>query len=220
MSNEKMISCFMASQILGDGHLVGENMVIAHDEKWVDYLEWKRSIAETLGLNPTTVRRWAPNLSNTGAIQTRVAVTMRAPSNNITSCPVELVKRLTPLGLLLWWLDDGCMVVHEKNNGVSVARFGYLCTEAFDEITNYALANALLCLFGLSVAVHVDKGSISNKDAAYYRLYLNATTMRSLIDIVRPFIANVPLSIRYKLNMDYRPNRLKSSESFSQLYNF
>lgn len=220
MSNESMMNCYIASQILGDGHLVGDSIVIAHDEKWVDYLEWKRSIAEALGFNPTSVRRWSPIITNVGLPQNRVAITMNVPTYYITTCPISLIKRLTPIGLLLWWLDDGCMIVHEKNNGVSIARFGYLCTEAFDKETNYQMAQALFDSFGLSVAVHIDRGSISNADMVYYRLYFNATALRALIDIVRPFVESVPISIRYKLNMDYRPNRLKSSESFSQLYNF
>ncbi len=222
MSNEKRyLDCFVSSQVLGDGYLVGNSLVVTHDEKWIDYLEWKRNIAENVGLHPTTVRRWSPNVTNTGVVQQRVAVTMNvAPAEEIPKDPSELIRKLTPLGLLLWWLDDGSLIVHEKRNGVSVSRFGYLGTEAFDEKTNWEMSATLLESFGLSVRVHVDRGSISNKDAIYYRLYLNAIALRRLIDIVRPFLASVPASMRYKLNMDYRPTRIKTSELYSQLYNF
>lgn len=134
--------------------------------------------------------------------------------------PVDLVDELTPLGLLLWWLDDGSMIVHEKRNGQSIARFGYLNTQAFDEITNRRLSNKLFDKFGLEVKVHVDRGSVSDKNATYHRLYFNASALRELIDTVRDDIANVPLSMTYKLNMQYRPNRLKSSDLFSRRYNF
>jgi hypothetical protein len=96
----------------------------------------------------------------------------------------------------------------------------YLCTEQFDEQTNWDIAKALFDHFNIHCGVHLDRGGILGKNMRYYRIYLNATAMRLLIDIVREHIMYVPSSMLYKLNMDYRPNRLLSSVEYSLKYNF
>lgn len=121
---------------------------------------------------------------------------------------------------MLWWLDDGCLVVHEKKNGISISRFGYLCTEHFNRENNELLSEMLYQKFGLITKVHIDRGGVISKDATYYRLYLNATSMRNFIDTVRPWLHLVPESMKYKISMDYRPNRLQMSAIYAHLYNF
>lgn len=212
---------FIVSQQLGDGHLdkSGKLIEIAHGEEWLPYLEWKKSIATTIGLRTSDIVKNL-EITNLGT-QTKCRLYIHCrdlitKSDNV----VDLVNQLTPLSLLLWWLDDGCLSIHEKTNGTSISRFGYLCTENFSHNDNKLLSFALSSRFGISTNIHVDRGSVSDKDKIYYRLYLNATAMRRLIDIVRPFIGFVPECMRYKLNMDYRPNRLKSSLGYSEQYNF
>ena len=53
----------------------------------------------------------------------------------------------------------------------------------------------------------------------YYRLYFNATALRLLIDIVRPYLWLVPRDMRYKLHMDYRPTKLSTSAEYIKRYN-
>lgn len=211
---------FISSQVLGDGSVENNKSIqITHGTQWRDYLEVKKNLAESLGFRTGNISDW----TSTGSLglQSRSAVRVYLPSPNmVSSSPEVLVDRLDPMGLLLWWLDDGCLVVHEKKNGTSVSRFGYLGTEAYDQQTNYRLSQLLLAKFGLSSSVHIDRGGIVSPDALYYRLYFNATAMRLFIDTVRPWLHLVPLSLRYKLNMQYRPNRLSTSAEFARLYNF
>lgn len=222
MSSEFYLArSFIASQILGDGSFRNGSLDICHSDKYIDYLTWKQEIAQNCGLRVTGISQCAPLQTNVGVLQTRARFLVSGiPTQYKNVDPTDLVGDLTSLGLLLWWLDDGSMIVHEKRNGQSVARFGYLNTQAFDEITNKRLSDKVFDKFGLDLKVHVDRGSISDRNAVYHRLYFNASALRSLIDIVREHIASVPLSMRYKLNMQYRPNRLKSSDLFSRQYNF
>lgn len=210
----------VSSQILGDGSLSASGfMRISHGQKWLSYLAWKQWILRSLGAAVSEIKTIFET-TNVGS-QYKCTVGFYPPQDMLSFAnPTDLVYKLDALGLLLWWLDDGCLIVHEKRNGVSISRFGYLCTEQFDELINQQLSVALLNRFGLISKVHVDKGGIKGQHMVYYRLYFSATEMRKLIDIVRPWISLIPQEMLYKLNMDYRPNRLKSSGEFAELYNF
>lgn len=214
------LESFLASQILGDGNIRSRNVLeMTHSDKWYDYLCWKRDLAISLGLEVSepTIRTIMSNISE----QTVVRCYVRIPNvSSMVKSPADLVGDLDSLGLLLWWLDDGCLIVHEKKNGYSVSRFGYLCTEQFDQETNFKIAKSLFYRFNLDCRVHVDSGGIKGKNTVYYRLYLNATNMRLMIDIVRDHIASIPPSMIYKLNMGYRPSRIKNSIEYTNMYNF
>lgn len=222
MTNEhSAISSFVASQILGDGYVDKRvnTLLMTHGQQWVEYLLWKQRILLSLGFCTSDIKI-RPEETTFGH-QVKATMLTRIPvETTIYNSPTELVYRLNSLGLLLWWLDDGYLSVHEKKNGTSVSRFGYLCTENFDEATNWEIVAALFNHFGLQCNVHVDKGGILGKNMRYYRIYLNATMMRLLIDIVREHIPHVPSCMLYKLNMGYRPNRTLSSVEHSLRYNF
>lgn len=214
---------FIASQILGDGSFRKDGsgiLSVAHTRPQFDYLTWKAQIASGLNLK---VSLYKPRLANSsfGIYEIQEAIVWLKDLAWVGGLSAEeLVDKLDPFGLLLWWLDDGCMVVHEKKNGTSVSRFGYLGTEAFDKETNQRLSSILFAKFGLLSAVHIDRGGVVSPDAVYYRLYFNATAMRQFIDIVRPWLHLVPASVKYKFNMQYRPTRLSTSEEYTRLYNF
>jgi transposase-like protein len=221
MTSKISLDSFVASQILGDGHINRRSVLeIKHESQWSDYVIWKRNLATTLGLPSTEIK--LRQADSSFGFQTRacVGIDIRNVKYSFHN-PSELVHRLDSLGLLLWWLDDGCLSIHEKNNGTSISRFGYLCTECFDRYTNELISNALYSKFGIKTKVHVDTGSGQfGIGKLYYRLYLNAENMRLMIDTFREHIPEIPNSLLYKINMDYRPNRLLRSLELSLNYNF
>lgn len=214
------LDSFVASQLLGDGWIGGQNyLMMSQSEQWEDYLRWKRDLALSIGLDVSepTRRTIVSNIKE----QVLIRCVVKIPNVlSMIRSPLELIQNLDPLGLLLWWLDDGCLVVHEKKNGTSVSRFGYLGTEKYDRETNFKIAETLSYKFNLDCNVHIDKGGIKGKDIVYYRLYLNATNMRAMIDIVRQYVNLVPPSMIYKLNMGYRPTRNRDSAEYMKMYNF
>lgn len=219
------IYSFVASQLLGDGTIAGNcGIKIRHCAKQHEYLKYKFQISQTLGLSSSGIKVF--NSNTTFGIVEVSETYISVPHDSLYfTDPVELVYRLTPLGLLLWWLDDGSLAVHVKKNkdGIqngSVARFGYLSTEAFDEETNVRISLALFEIFGFKCPVHTDQSGIYGPSRKYFRLYFNAENMRLLIDIVRPYIGNIPLSMLYKIHMGYYINRNKINELYMQQYNF
>lgn len=205
--------------ILGDGYVLINRIITSHTTPQRDYVSFKHQWFSGLGLSSRTRMDYWRNTSFGRFQYSEVSVIM--PNKYlIPQSPVDLVGELNPFGLLIWWLDDGSLTVSHKKNGTSVSRFGYLNTQAYDKDTNEQLSTSLQQRFGIETRVHKDVGSGIVPNAIYYRLYLNATNMRKLIDIVRDMIDYIPKSMLYKLNMQYTPNRTRNSSDFAKLYNF
>ncbi len=201
--------------ILGDGYIKVNRIIISHTSPQRDYVLYKHQWFQGLSLKTKTRLDYWTNTSFGPYQYSEVTVLM--PDKRLIDCnPIQLIHQLNPFGLLIWWLDDGCLIVHESKNGNKVSRFGYLNTQSFDYDTVCLMSKALYDKFGLQTNVHKDIGN----GKIYYRLYLNATNMRLLIDIVRDIINYIPACMRYKLNMNYMPNRLSTSLEYSLLYNF
>ena len=216
------IDGILAGCLLGDGSIDNNDRYIrmSHTNAQRSYVIFKYNLF--LGLGCVTNKRmdyWRN--TNLGRVQYSETVVL-PPNLHINHMSVfDLVSIVNPIGLLLWWLDDGCLSIHHKNNGTSVSRFGYLNTQALDYVANEEVSRILLNRFGLMTSIHMDKGSgFKGTDCIYYRLYLNATNMRLLIDIVRPFIHMIPNDMLYKLNMAYIPNKLSISQEYALKYNF
>lgn len=209
----------LAGCLLGDGSYDGNRIRITHTDPQKSYVLAKFRLFKAMNLVTNTRLSFSQKTNLGTCMYSQVKVSL--PDKRLKSLSeVELVKNLHPLGLLVWWLDAGSMSVHEKNNGTSVSRFGYLNTQSYSKQENAELSAAIESKFGIQTRIHVDKGGIKSADIIHYRLYVNATNMRKLIDVVRDYIWFVPKSMRYKLNMGYRPTRTRSSLEHTKLYNF
>lgn len=219
--NNDYLKSIITSQILGDGSIEYPSLTICHSLTQVDYVHWKHQLFQNLGCSVSEIKHYTKD--STFGYQTvckfKVYKVLR---NFILKQPYEHVYDLDPLGLLLWWLDDGCLSVHEKRNGVSISRFGYLNTQTFDYVENQRIGQSLYQKFGIQTNIHVDRGGVGAEDInkIYYRLYFNATSLRLLIDTIRPFIHRVPQVLMYKFNMGYQPTRLKTCQEYISMYNF
>lgn len=221
---------FLSSQILGDGSVRRYDgkvvssyyLTISHCENQLDYLRWKTSILQSLLCCDIEIKGPYRNNASFDNGQDLFMIYVRIPNNSIPifKHPADLIYNLSPLGLLTLWLDDGSITVHKKRNGYSVSRFGYLNTQAFDADENGRISVALMKKFSINSVIHIDRGGVADPCKTYFRLYFNATNLRRLIDIIRPWINFIPSNMRYKLNMGYIPTRLKTSAEYARLYNF
>lgn len=220
MNNDSLKS-IITSQLLGDGNATYPSLRILHSQAQEDYVYWKHRLFQSFGCLVSEIQNTTRD-STLGFQSVWYFTVYKVLKDFILKPPHQAVYDLDPLGLLLWWLDDGCLSVHEKSNGVSISRFGYLNTQAFDYAENQRIGQSLYQKFGIQTNIHIDRGGvgIENVNNIYYRLYLSATSLRLLIDTVRPFINQAPASLMYKLNMDYRPTRLKTSQEYINTYNF
>ena len=102
----------------------------------------------------------------------------------------EIINNLTPEALALWWMDDGCLSM-KKRNGKIVARQGFINTYLPLE-ENLYLIQLLNAKFNLNLK--------NVKDRKAYRIRLNTTDCKELIEIIKPYIHPV---FNYKIDMQY-----------------
>ncbi len=220
MGIEYLKDGMIAGMILGDGHLNINKpcLELSHTVYQTNYLLFKLALAEQVGY---TTKRYRDTVKNTnlGLCSYSSGVIKDMDIQKFYNLSLNmLLQELNTLGLLLWWLDDGSLTIHSKSNG-SISRFGYLNTQAYGLNGNQLISQKLFEKFGLETNIHIDtKSGFAKTD--HYRIYLNATNLRRLIDLVRGFISWVPKDMLYKFNMKYVLNRLINSEQFVEFYNF
>ena len=126
-----------------------------------------------------------------------------------------VLKRITPLGLLFWFLDDGSLNIHKKEKkygAFSISRCAYLSTEGYDEQSKKNIQKIFKERFNIETKIHKAKNGQT-------RTYINATNFRKFYDIVKPYLKIIPEDMRYKFNMKYKKNRLNNSLYLAENYN-
>lgn len=120
-----------------------------------------------------------------------------------------VLKRISPIGLLFWFLDDGCLSVKKYEN--KCCRQATLATQGFSLEGNVKIQKMFKDRFDINVKIH--------KDRVYYKIYFSATEFRKFFDIVRPYLKHIPEDMKYKFNMQYEVNILNESSFLYNNYN-
>jgi hypothetical protein len=140
--SDKQLNYALFGLIYGDGHY-SKGWIHINHSKQKFYVEMIERFCIANGLQ-YTVRYDVEKASNLGdyivdTISIKVkqrrhfekfgriynSVTGKRQSSNY------VLGRISILGLLFWYLDDGCLVVHKKANRNAISRFIYLNTHAF-----------------------------------------------------------------------------------------
>ena len=213
---------------LGDGHYRRGRIIIKHTEKQKFYCEW----LETLFKNRLTLHsRYDYEQNTTFGIRKYSSISLKVPDrlyfDDCNRCLNDdgkkivsdyVLDHINEMGLLFWFLDDGCLHVSFKNH--KAKRFAHLCTHSFTYDENVKIQQMFKRLFDIDVAIHTDRsGFKKHKDKIYYKLYFNADNFRKFFNLLRPLLSYIPEEFYYKFNMQYFPNRLKNSVMFSEMYN-
>lgn len=213
---------YVSGILLGDGYLdSGQRRIrLQHTLSQYNYLKFKLALLEQMGFscrcyNTTKVRTnlgvydYCTGSASGGDVGKYYAYSLK-----------DLLRELNPLGLMIWWMDDGNLSIHSKaNRNGSVSRFGYLNTQRHGLAENQYISQVLSERFGVDTRIHTDsKSGFAKQD--YYRIYINAVNMRRVIDLVREFIPWVPKDMLYKFNMKYVVNRNPESPYLATHYNF
>jgi len=233
-TKQKAYSLF--GTVLGDSSLSGNTVRCRHTNKQRDLVKFKNRLYIRWGLKTKTRFDFEANTSFGVYIYSEVRCKLSIPMrkhykkfNRVYSIAGKkivsdyVLNRITPIGILLWWLDDGSLSVHKRMNKNNITykmhRSGYLNTHGFSLEENIKIRNMFKKRFDIELNIHKDSSGIY-LDRRYHRLYFNATACRKLIDLIRDYLVYIPESMLYKFNMKYEINRLKTSEEFSKKYNF
>jgi recombination protein RecA len=117
---------------------------------------------------------------------------------------LKYLNQLTPLGLAIWWMDDGCLSIHKGN------RYGKLCTECFNHEEHILLQKYFKDTWGIAVDIKVEKNQ-------YYFLRFNVKALRQLISIIYKYVTMCP-SMIYKIDLNY--TRQYCIGDFQEIYDY
>ena len=213
--------------LLGDGSKSSKNVVnFTHTDAQKDYCLWKINFLRKLGFKVNY--SYYPNHKTSKGVYNyhrgRVVIDFGdeidkrmykgidkwRPIDKVV--PKYIVKRLHPIALLIWFMDDGGFYWHRRKScNTSITRQASLSIHGFDEDSKRNIVTGLYEAYGLNLKLHKDKDS--------FRLYFSATEFKKFLDIVEPYLYLVPDSMKYKFCMRYVENLRKDSKDMCSKYN-
>ena len=182
----------LLGSILGDASILKKGMIqFEQGSAQKEYLEWKRIQLATIvsGKKIYKTRRERESvISYSYKFTTRQFFRSWRdkfyPQGKKVISP-DLVKSITPLGLAVWYMDDGCLV----NNYSCV-----IAADSFDTESIIALRNILDCKYGIKTRLRAKKKQ--GQAVVQYRLCVGGLNLVKFFNLIRPFI--IP-SMRYKI---------------------
>ena len=180
--------------ILGDGHLerlytptLGR-LKVEHSYKQKDYVDWIYSkFSNWVRSKPKLriVKAWGKLRTNYGfstyGHQILGKFQERFYERKKKIVPNDLEKDITPLGLAIWYMDDGS-IKSRKHKGL------FLNTQGFREDDVKRLQEVLKVKFGIS--------STTRKDKNGKQIYLGGRSGEKFIALIKPHIIS---SMKYKI---------------------
>ncbi len=103
-----------------------------------------------------------------------------------------LVKKITPLALAIIAMDDGTVGRYEGKNDSF-----FLCLQSFDYANQLLFKKSMKIKFDLNWAIN--KANITKSGTRLYRLRLAGKDRDKFVNIIRPYIDQVPC-MSYKFN--------------------
>lgn len=218
LSKQDTIS-FMIGMLYGDGHLSkgkyakNYNLGCTHNPKQYDYLIWKmNTISETLGKKYwvrtkkshfggkaiTEKNKGKEYLMYVGTMGTHTLVTkmhnLMYNSDNKKIATLDILRLLTPIGLAIWYMDDGNLAYKKNPDGTICSREVSLHIEGLDYKSQNCVQQYFQEDLGLDARLHKARDS--------RKLWMNTTNSKKFIEIVKPYVELIDC-MRYKIDMKY-----------------
>ena len=185
--------------LLGDGSLkkykgyAYPRLVIRHSARERKYLEWKASfLMRELGGRIMEVQDFTSK-SPDKAVYVSSASSKLVEIFQLTSRGVrrKWLNQLRPLGLCVWWLDDGSLVGNRKQ--------AVFCTDSFSLREVKVAKRYFEKVWGLRFRIAPAK-----RGTQRYRLWLRSTTQtKKFLKLIAPF---VPECMKHKILLYRKPS--------------
>jgi len=202
MNLTKTTEQLIIGTVLGDGHIRRNGryyrLELTHSPEQKEYLEWKYRVLlkDNLVKSPPHLimggedKKYPQWRCDTLTLLIFEKFRKMFYSDGKKRITRKALNRLEPLGLAVWYMDDGSVTVHKKKysrelhlNTYSFYREQKIIQKYFKERWN------------ISVRISRSKGN--------YRIALNAIEGKKLLHLIRPYIVD---SMKYKLDLGYRKN--------------
>jgi recombination protein RecA len=201
--------------LLGDG-TISNNFVfkLSHSEEQREFLEWKVNLAKEMGFKLNGIKEYISKCGyNTGKnvlySQFSINPTIKAlrktvyvPKKTITR---KLLNWLNPLGIAIWYMDDGCINVNTSKQRSSIQHTIKMAT-----CVNLETANIIIDYF---IEVWNIKFRIFKEGKSTYSIASSSEIdCYKFITLIKPYITQVP-SLLYKIRKDLTKEQFISLKS-------
>ena len=206
--------------LIGDG-TISSNYVfkLSHSTLQREYLEWKVGLLNKYGIKNNGVKEYISKCGyNTGKSvlysQMSLIPTIKAlrrsvytPKKTITR---KLLKWLNPLGLAIWYMDDGCINVNTSKQRSSIQHTIKIAT-CVDDNTVKIIINYFDEVWGIHFRPFKEGRN------TYSIASSSELDCEKFIKIIKPYIEQVPSSL-YKIRKDLTKEEFtKLQESGSEV---
>lgn len=201
--------------LLGDGSLPkpqkethGVLMKITHAMDQKEYNLWKKSLLEYL-----TECRWVEDERNGEGQNVCRVITRKHPfykslrehlyHNGKRTVDEHVMKCLSPLGLALWYQDDGTIQLGNRSMTPMI------CSMAYNKVENEMMARMLHKKFGITFRVNKTTQKYKGEKRTYYFLRLRVKDRQKFFDIIKPYMHE---TMMYKMDTSrdcHNPKPLK-----------
>lgn len=217
LSKEDMRS-FIIGMLLGDGstslgkNAKNYNLNCCHNPKQYEYLIWKYDILkENLCKNYWT-HKYKSHFSGkalhkgnankeydmyraslgTHTLVTYIRKVMYVDNKKFVS--MDLLNMLTPIGLAIWYMDDGNLAYKKNKDGSICSREISLNIQGFDNESQENIVEYFKNVFGIESRLH--------KTRDKRRLWMNTTNSKKFLEIVKEYVSLVEC-MHYKIDLKY-----------------
>lgn len=204
----------LLGSILGDGNLYigkGKNAVYReeHSLKQIQYAKWKNKI---LNFKETIVNRKEKRFGNIKEYQQICIYSTASPTltelfnkiylNNKKSVTKEILDKLEPLGIAVWYCDDGNYNYGRKK--ISIATLGF--TKQENELIKEWLSEN----FGIMSTIRELKSKFTR---GRFFIEISNNNKEKFIALIKPYVHE---SMSYKLGLD--TIREENAQKVTQIY--
>lgn len=197
--------------VLGDGYIrlkkgnKNFNLVIKHSPKQYEYLLWKMElIKKILGVNYSLIRGQSETKGKIYSFcvgETTVHTFLSKIHgmmyvNNVKTISLDSLNYLSPLGLSIWYMDDGGLSFSRVNGRIRSRRI-VLNTQSFSLSENQTIKDYFLSRWNIETRLE--------KDKTYCRIVFGANSANKFLDIIGNHVSSVDC-MHYKLDLKYSKN--------------
>jgi hypothetical protein len=200
--------------ILGDGHIRKPsssgtcNFVLHHSTKQKDYVLYKLNLLQEI--SHVKFNYWEKNQNNKNGKMYRSIYAQSNflayfkklrnkfyNKNNKKILNKKILNKLTPLGLSLWWFDDGCLYINRGKSN-KIERRAFLATQNFSEKENDLIVNYFLKNWKIKVVKR------QHPTSKQFYISFPIPEFEKFVNIIKNY--SIP-SMEYKLNLKKELNK-------------
>lgn len=205
IQRKSQFNSFIIGTVLGDASLKGNprtkkaNLTFLHSEKQAPYLDWKvqmmRGYAKPNRHENINNNGYPARLAYYNSQRLFFWVWDMFYSTGRKRVTWKILKKLDPLGIAVWYMDDGSLILRKnKANGSIKTREIHFSTQSFTVGENKMIQQYFKSQWGVEFRLTTGKG--------LPRLWCNTANTHKFLEIVGDIVSQVP-SMSYKADMKY-----------------